>query len=185
MSDIHTKIAAVREQASFFVTKRRRDIELYDLLSKALALCEEAEQGGHLEDLRQVLTEKNRRGDRNRTYANAGSDVYLLVGRLVFEREGDTSRRACAWRYTAAMREAHKRGVRSDGLVEWLRENGGINTLFRGRPVAARSAITKTLHLNQPIAIPKGEPVTIRIQRDARGFFDVLDIWADIQEAAE
>lgn len=166
---IFDRIDRAKSRAGFFITQRRRDVDLYGLLAECLTACEEIEAGGLIETVRQRVAEKPTNG-RNRTYAEASSDVFVVVGRYVFEPEMN---RVASWRYSATIREAAKAGIRGADLVGWLRENGGINALFKGRPVNARTARTKTLNLNQQIEVPKDAPFTLTLQRDHRGFFDV------------
>ena len=174
LGDIKAQMAEAKKKAGFFVTQRRRDIDLYAMLAETLAVCERVEAEGLEDALREDIAQRDRDG-RNRTYVERNSDVYVLVGRFVFEPELN---RAASWRYSATLREAAKAGLRSGELADWLRENGGINALFRARPVAARTARTKTLHLNAQVEVPKGRPFQIRLQRDKKGFFDVLEISA-------
>lgn len=170
---IHHRIKAAREKASFFVTQRRKDVELYQVLADCLAICEGVSKSGTLDELkRRFIAECKQPGRRK--YLESNADVFLVVGRFVFEKDGDSDRRACCWRYTATMREAEKRGIHSSKLVEWMRENGGINSLFRARSVEARSTQTKTLHLNQSITLQKGRKTTITIEMKPNGFCDVL-----------
>jgi hypothetical protein len=170
LDDIRHRINAAKQRAGFFVTQRRRDIDLYALLAECLAACEEAQRSGLESEVRAELATRPLNG-RNRTYTEAGSDIFLVIGRYVFEPEIN---RAASWRYTAVIREAAKIGLASADLVDHLRANGGINALFRARPVVARSARTKTLHLNDPVEVPKDAPFTLTLRRDSRGFFDVV-----------
>lgn len=167
---IRAGLADAKRKAGFFTTKRRKDTDLYRLLAECLALCEQAERDNLTEALRASIAEKPAVG-RNRVYAERGSDIYLIVGRYVFEPEVNP---AAAWRYSATMREAAKRQISSASLAGWLASQGGINALFRARPVAARTARTKTLHLNDAVEVPKDAPFTITLRRDGRGFFDVV-----------
>lgn len=167
MSDLFTDMAAMRDRAVFFTAKRRKDRELYALLSDCMSLAERCEAEGMTDDIKSRVTDEA----GGRSYFEQGADAFLVVGRYVF---GSGERRACSWRYTATMREAAKHGLTSKTLAQWLSENGGINALFRARKVASRSARTKTLHLNQQIEVPKSGAIALVIQRDERGFFDVL-----------
>jgi hypothetical protein len=167
---IKSRMADVKQRAGFFVTTRRKDLALYAMLAEALSVCEQVEAEGLEEALREDIAQRAVHG-KNRSYVERNVDIYVVVGRFIFEPEIN---RAAAWRYCATLREAAKAGLRSDDMELWLRENGGINALFKSRPVKARTARTKTLHLNQQIEIPKGRAFTIRIARDHRGFFDVV-----------
>ena len=168
---IYDRVDALRDRATFFVSQRRKDIDLYKVLADCLAICEEASAMGLLDDLKKRVIQAPDYG-RNRQYLNANADVYLVVGRLVFEGE---KQRAATWRYTATLREAAKNNIASSDLVDWLRSNGGINALFKARDVKTRTAKTKTLNLNQQIEVPKDGAFTVTLRRDARGFFDVIE----------
>lgn len=164
------EIADLKRRSKFFVNQRRKDAGLYSVLADCLALCERVAGTPELERIR-AATVAAQRADGKRAYFERDPDVYLIVGRAVFEPEAN---RAASWRYTATLREAAKRGLRSTDLVVWLKENGGINALFRGRPVEARTATTKTLHLKSPVTVPKEGRFSLTLARDARGFFDVV-----------
>lgn len=168
---IESDIAALKSRAAFFISQRRKDIDLYQVLADCMSICERASLDGEVDRLRREFLDRQK-DDGRRAYFEGDPDVYLIVGRSVFEPEVN---RAACWRYTATMREAAKRQIRSGELVEWLRSSGGINALFRARPVEARTARTKTLHLNAPIEIPKDKPFTLTLRRDDRGFFDVMN----------
>lgn len=167
---IESDIADLKGRAAFFISQRRKDIDLYQVLADCMAICERASLEGEVDRLRRDFLARQKDEGR-RAYFEGDPDVFLIVGRSVFEPEVN---RAACWRYTATMREAAKRQIRSTDLVEWLRSQGGINALFRARPVEARTARTKTLHLNEPLDVPKDEPFTITLKRDARGFFDLV-----------
>ncbi len=168
---LQAKMCDLRERASFFRSMRRKDVELYTLLGECLALCEQAERENLTDDLRREYLAATREDGRNRRYFEGAADIYLIVGRAVFESQAN---RAACWRYTATLREAAKHQIDSTGLAEWLRSNGGVNALFRTRPVQARIATTRTLHLNQSVTIPKDQTFTLTLARDSRGFFDVI-----------
>lgn len=170
-------ISALKQRAAFFISQRRKDIDLYEVLADCMALCERARDTGELKRLQDDFLARERarareRGRRRRTYFERDADEYLIVGRYVFEPE--VSRAAC-WRYTATMREAAKRQISPANLVTWLREQGGINALFATRPVAARTAKTKTLHLTSAVTVPKDAPFTLTLQREPNGFFRVVE----------
>ena len=171
LTEIKARMAEVKQRAGFFVNQRRKDGELYEMLAETLAICETVATTDGMEDaLREDIAARERNG-RNRVYTERQSDVFVVVGRFVFEPEIN---RAASWRYSATLREAAKRGLTSRDLPLWLREHGGINALFRGRPVKARTSRTKTLHLNTQIEVSKDHAFTLTLRRDARGFFDVI-----------
>lgn len=171
MDDLMQRVRNAKERAGFFLSQRRKDLDLYGLLADTLAICEHVDAEGLLDTFREQVAAAPANG-RNRVYTESGSDVYLVVGRAVFEPEIN---RAASWRYSATLREAAKRGLHSDRLANWLRGNGGVNALFRARPVKARTARTKPLFLTSQIEVPKDEVFTLRLRRCANGFFDVIE----------
>jgi hypothetical protein len=167
---IDADISALKKRASFFITQRRKDVDLYQVLADCMALCERARDTGDLPRLQaEFLKSEQARGKR--AYFERDADEYLIVGRYVFEPEVN---RAACWRYVATMREAAKRQISASQLVEWLRGQGGINALFKTRPVAARTASTKTLHLTSAVTVPKDGPFTLTLRREPNGFFCVV-----------
>lgn len=170
ISDIQERISGVKAKAGFFLTKRRKDGELYSVLAEVLSICEDVERLGLVDQMREAVRNQTTDG-RNRVYTERGSDIYVVVGRAVFEPEVN---RSASWRYSACLREAGKRKIKSQELVGWLADNGGINTLFKGRGVLSKSVTTKTLNLNQSIEVDKHKPFTITLKMDNRGFFDVI-----------
>lgn len=166
-TDIVAEASKLRDRARFFVTKRRSDVELYRVLADCLSLCEECTRSGGGEELCAAVVNR----PDGRRYFEADPDIYLIVGRYVFEGE---KRRDAAWRYTAVMREAAKMQISGANLAAWLSENGGLNALFRARDVTARTSATRTLHLNQQVTVPKDGEFTLTLRMDRRGFFDVV-----------
>ena len=67
-----------------------------------------------------------------------------------------------------------KRQIKSNDLPTWLAENGGLNALYQPRERTVENFRMKTLHLNQPVTVPKSGEFTITLNRDPRGFFDVV-----------
>ncbi|MCP1200096.1 hypothetical protein [Notoacmeibacter sp. MSK16QG-6] len=177
---VRQRIDAAKKNAKFFMARRRRDGKLYQLLAETLAICEYVAANDLLEAVRAEIAAKDRNG-RNRTYAEKNSDLYLVVGRSVFEPEMN---REGSWRYSVTLREAARRQIRSGDLAAWLSENGGVNTLFKGRGVLASASTTKTLHLNQPVEVRQGVDITLRLRMDHRGFFNVIATEADGRAAA-
>lgn len=190
MSDLSARLAAARARAhQGGLPVRRKDGRLYAVLAECLSIAEDVIRHGQITELREALrVSVNVRGHgnagRGRRYAEAGSDAFVLVARAVLE---GVDNRNSVYRYAATLREAARRGIAACDLAEWLARNGGVNSLFRRRPVVARTMSTRTLHLNAPVEVPKGRPFTITLQGDGRGFFDVLDVFGDmtVREAAE
>ncbi len=169
MTDLTDRMDAMRSRAAF-ACQRRKDVQLYFLLADCLAICEECERDNRTDELKAEALEYLRDGAGGRRYMEGAPDVYLIVGRYVFEREIN---RAACWRYTATLREAAKSQIASADLAQWLRENGGINALFKARDLAARSCKTKTLHLTSPVTVPKDGQFTLMLMRLPNGFFEV------------
>jgi hypothetical protein len=170
MEEIKERMSDIKSRASFFMSKRRSDRELYKLIADTMSICERVSALGLEEELRKDI--RSRSTPETRSYVEKSSDVFLLVGRSVFEPELN---RGTSWRYTSAMREANKRSINSREIFDWLLSNGGINTLFKGRGVLAKAVSTKTLNLNNKISVSKTSAITITIRMDHRGFFDVID----------
>lgn len=171
MADYVSILDDTKHRANFFVKRRRKDIELYSILAECLHVCEQAQLDGKTEELVEALKRKPREG-RNRVYIEKSSDIFLVVGRYVFEPE--LNRDAC-WRYTAVMREAHKRQINSRDLVKYLDENGGMNALFQNRSRDRMDGTVKTLFLNSGVTVSVGVPFNLRLVRKNDGSFDVLE----------
>jgi len=175
LQDIITRAEAIREAVASRVV-RQSQVDLYAALANALGLCEACEAEGLTDALRQEVIARGQEGGK-RSYFEQSADVYLIVGRLIFsDGYGKYGSRCNAWRYTATMREAHKRQIRSAGLVEWLSANGGVNALYNRRPVQARTMTRRTLHLTSPVTIEKGKPFTLTLVSNSEGFFDVVGV---------
>ena len=138
------------------------------MLADCLSLAKICERFNLTEQLKQHIISKSKK----RTYFEKDADVYLVVGRYMFE---DTKARAACWRYTATIREAAKRQIDSGDLAQWLNDNGGINALFRERPKVQRSNKTRTLHLRSSVEVEIDKPFTITLKSDGTGFFEVLN----------
>jgi hypothetical protein len=153
---------------------RRKDGALYALLAECLSICEWVQHEGLETQVRDHLRERlnvdKQPGVRAR-YVESVSDVYTIVCRYVL---GDYDTRANYTRYAVAMREAARRQVRSDRLVDFLHDAGGIMALYNARPNPERFLTSRTLHLNSPVTVPKDGTFTLTLRRDYRGFFDVV-----------
>lgn len=177
--DLRTRLDAARDMAdSGGLPVRRKDGDLYALLALCLGICEDVIASQREDELREIFrVSVDKRGENNRgrgrRYAYPSSDAYILVVRYVMDNEDSRANKS---RYAQALRVAADRGVRSDGLVEWLIDNGGINTLFKSRPVETTEVRTKTLHLNQQVTMPKTGTTTLTLRMDHRGFYDVEEV---------
>lgn len=154
------------------IGKRHSSFELYALLADCMALAERCRDGQEYEALRMATVLQG--GCGNRRFVERGSDEYQLVCRYVFFDTNMKREHANANRYAHALREAARQQINSRTLNEHLRTRGGINALFLARPLVARQATTRTLHLAEPITVPKGIPFTLSLSRRLDGSFDVI-----------
>ena len=172
--DVLEDISNLTERASFFRSERRKDIELYELLADYMRLVVRVRTEGKGDEIREALLQKLRRQtNANRVYVEKGSDLYTMVGRLVFQAPGDKPGGA-PWRCAVAMREAEKRGITPDGFAEFCRTQGGIDILVQQRNNKATRIQVKVLHLTQPVTIEPHGVVHLTLRRDPRGYFDVM-----------
>lgn len=171
LEDIDDRVKSIKERAGFFMAKRRKDAELYQMLADTMELCETVQREGLEIQFRKRVAAQHPNG-RNRVFTEKGSDIYVVVSRAVFEPEIN---RGTSWRYCSAMREAAKRRIPGCDLASWLADNGGVQTLFEGRGVLAKSVTTKTLHLNAPVTVSKSAVIVLTLKRDRRGYFDVVE----------
>lgn len=157
------------------IGQRKTSFELYQLLSGCLGLAEQcASDPAKLEQMRGLVTQQPANG--NRRYVERGADAYQCVCRFVFHNlKSEKAERSNASRYAICLREAAKRGVKAAALPAWLKENGGLNSLFLARPLAARSVTTRTLYLTAPVELPKYGAATLTLRRQADGRFQVLE----------
>lgn len=157
---------------------RRKDAALYALLGQCAAVCAAVQAENREDELREIFrVSVNVRGKDNRgsgrRYAEAGSDVFILVARYVMS---DTETTAGRSRYASALREAARRHIAPDELPAWLAENGGVNTLFRGRKTVSSDVTVRTLHLNSAATLPRRGRATLTLEMDHRGFFNVIEV---------
>lgn len=153
---------------------RRSDADLYSLLAKCLGICEYVEANNCFEELRTTLAAHVPANGRGRVYVEKRAHPTVLVCRYVLE--GRDSRNSF-YRYAASLKEAQRRGIRSENLPAWLSENGGVNTLYRGRPVKSKQVGTSVLHLNSRVIAPKkGTQFCVTLEEDGRGFFNVISV---------
>jgi hypothetical protein len=186
--DLQDRLEAARKLAdSGGLPVRRKDADLYALLSVCLGICEEVIAANREDELREIFRvsvdkrnpevwgrgrEESNNG-KGRRFAYPSSDAFILVTRYVLDSEESRANKS---RYAQALRVAAERGLRSDSLAAWLSENGGINTLFKSRPVAASEVVVKTLHLNDQVRMPRVGTTTLTLRMDHRGFYDVLEV---------
>ena len=171
---------------------RRKDGALYDFLSECLGICEHVSANNQEPELREIFrisvdvkspelwgkglgrTAGNQ--GKGRRYAEAGSDVFVLVMRYVMGGEAESNIRVGRSRYAFALREAFKRKISAVQLKQWLTDNGGVNTLYKSRPQTTEVRKTSTLTLNAPIVVPTATNFTVTLRMDHRGFFDALAV---------
>lgn len=157
------------------IGKRKSSFELYALLADCMALAERCE--GSLVDrveMRKLVAQQE--GSGNRKYVEARSDAFIIVCRFVFhDLRSDGASRSNASRYAMCLREARKLNIRSDKLAEYLRDKGGINSLFMARPLTAVRFQTKCLNLDRAINILKGQPFCLTLRRLPDNRYEVID----------
>lgn len=167
----------VRKRAMAF-PKRRSDAQLYGLLADCMRLVQTCEREGLLDQLKAEVIRRNKAAGAKRAYFEASADASLVVGRFMFS-DGVGRRTDAAWRYTATIREAAKRQIAPDDLAQWLNDNGGINALFKARDVDRRDRETSTLHLTRKVTMSKTKPITLTLQDNGAGFYDVIKVHTD------
>ena len=164
---------------------RRKDRQLYGVLAECLGICQDVirdKAEGQLRDaVRVSVDERNPEiwgkgraagnAGRGKRYAERTSDAYVLVCRFVLEGSENYATRS---RYAAALREAAKRQIAPDDLVNWLASNGGVRALYLRRPNVKPVMSSKTLYLNSPVTFRAGEAFTVTLQYDGIGGFHVI-----------
>jgi hypothetical protein len=172
--DVAAELSDLENRASFFRSERRKDVELYTLLADCMWLADVVRAENREAEITERLKDKLRRQtNRSRVYVEKASDVYTVIGRLVFQEPGDPPG-GTAWRSAVAMREAVKRGIKPGEFVEFCRTQGGIDVLVRQRNNKATRMQVKVLHLTEPVTIEPHGTVTLTLRRDPRGYFDVI-----------
>jgi hypothetical protein len=156
------------------IGKRHSSFELYGLLAHCMALAHRCrDNAAERTELEHLVLSHPAQG--NRRFIEKSSDEYHLICRHVFTngatRPGERSN---ASRYAHALREANRRQIDPDDLVETLKQGGGINALFLRRPLAARSLTTKCLRLEDAITVPKHESFTLTLRRTPENTFIVI-----------
>lgn len=155
------------------IGKRHSSFALYALLADCMALAERCRGKEEYEALRMaIVMQGDNNRDRNRRYVYRNSDEYTLVCRYVFSERGPVSERNNASRYAHCLREAAKRQINSAGLEAHLRNDGGVNALFKARPLEARACTLKTLYLANAITVPKHGRFLVEMSRLPNGSFE-------------
>lgn len=179
MSDIHNlqqRVEALRTKAQADgLPVRRADAQLYAILAECLSICEEAQVTNNVRALAEAVAQSvagtEHESGRGRRYFERRSDVFVVVTRAVLE---GVDNRNSVYRYALTLREAARRGLTSGTLEDWLLQNGGVNALYRTRPVSTRRNTVSTLHLTSPVEVPRDGAFTLTLRRSANGYFDVL-----------
>lgn len=163
-----------REAEAGPIGKRHTSFELYDLLEGCMKLAARCAKGDSRDEMLRLVAQQPRSG--NRRYVERQSDEYTLVCRFVFMNlKSKHAERSNASRYAHCLRQATKRGIHPGGLSAHLRENGGVNALFLGRPVAATTVTTRCLRLARQITLPKDALVRLVVRREANNTYEVLE----------
>ncbi|WP_147707818.1 hypothetical protein [Microvirga massiliensis] len=138
-----------------------------------MRLAERCRDPSEFAELQRLFLDQPRSG--NRRYIENGSDEFTLVCRFVFADLRSGTERSNASRYAHCLREAAKRQIGSATLVEFLKEEGGINALFLGRPLSRQTVTTKTLRLTEPITVGKGVKFTVTLIRNPDNTYSVIE----------
>ncbi len=155
--------------------KRNSDFALYGVLAGILQLCE-MDASAHSE-LREECKNKQLVTDKNRTYFETKSDIFIVACRYVFNNE---KKYANISRYATSLRIASEdKGVTSENLVTYLSKNGGINALYLSRPMIRTTVKTKCLRLANEITVDKNKEFTIRLIRLSDNTYKVLEFNGD------
>lgn len=156
------------------IGKRQSSFDLYNLLGRCMGLAERCSGGVAFEEMRSLVSSQPGLG--NRRYVERASDEFTLVCRFVFGNlRSKSAERSNASRYAHCLREARKRGLSGSTLASHLRDNGGINALFLGRPVVAKYVSTKSLRLTRSVSVLKGGIVRLVIRHLPDNTYEVLE----------
>lgn len=175
MSEIYKAMLRARENAAVVSRwhttpgKTKASLTLYKVLAECKQLCERCETNPQEKaEVERMFAEQPKAG--NRRYVEKGSDVYVLICRFVFAETDRTN----AIRYAIALREAAKLNIEGAQLADWMKTNGGINTLYYRRPLEIRDVKTKTLRLDQQIEISRDKPFTLTLRWQPDNTFAVI-----------
>ena len=148
--------------------QKHASVALYRVLGKALVICEQAVSQ---EELRALIKTRSSGALTGRRYAEAGSDVYTVVCRYVFEGSvhGNVSRYACA------LREAKLRQIRGADLAQWLKDNGGVVELFTARARDTLVISTKCLRLDQAVSCARFSRIHLELEHMPNNVFHVRE----------
>lgn len=114
------------------------------------------------------------KGNKNRQYVERGSDSYQRVCRYIFFGEEHT---ANINRYSHALREAGRQGVRSQELLERLRD-GGVNQFYLRRPLHSETISTRCIRLSRQITHEKSAEFTLTLRRNDDNSYAILEFTA-------
>lgn len=156
-----TLVSDLRIKAAEFPQSRKRDIALYGVLAGALRLV----QILHRDDLLARAHELLPRGK----HLKSDSDVYTLAAKLVFEE------RCLAWRASFCLRGLGMAQVQPDRAVDYLKENGGMNTFSAERRRHLELITSRTLRLDKSIVVARGSTITVTLRHDKDSNFVVVD----------
>jgi len=190
MSDITEEARRLQQVAlAGPIGKRHSSFALYRLLSDCMALavrCMNASEDRQaLIDL--IKPDEYGKGRSRKGQVNASSSEFQLVCRFVFQHKGTSAsaERSNASRYGKTLEEAFKRQIGPTKIESFLREQGGINALFRRRPLRSTSVRTKTLYLTESIDVPKTGEFTITLRRTPENAFEVIAVRSFPGQATE
>ena len=175
MSDFITRLSSAKETAhSGPIGKRRSSFVLYNILVRCYGLAFECLLNEANRKTLEALV-RNQPSEGRGRWTLQNSDVFLLVCRYVFPRNGTgRGELSNASRYASAMREAAKQNMSQERFSTVLCEDGGIQKLFLARPLKTTEIKTKTLHLDRSIVIHKNLVFTLTLRRLPDNNYEVI-----------
>lgn len=178
-------LAILARTPAVIVTERHKkhaDRDLYFILANSLEIVEVCEADPTEAKILDDLIGRRLNGDNRRRYVERGSDLYQRVCRYVFHGE---EHRTNTNRYAICLREAHKQGVRSAGLIDELMRKGGVNRFFLTRPNLAGWVSTKCIRLDRAVTHRKDAEIVLRLRRLPDNAYEVIgqSVQADLDLA--
>lgn len=166
-SDFQSKLDDLNKRARVFTRDKRNRSDLYQVISDCMSICEQAERRGFTKRIREMVEVRKSESET----LDPKADHIDIIGRYIFE---PTSGKNNAWRYIASIREAYKRQLSSETIIQWLTNHGGLSALFFERKVTRDTVSTRLLRLNSTIILPKRGTFTLKLKRTYNGYFDVV-----------
>ncbi len=151
---------------------RQKNKVLYNVMADCMSICAQVLATNAMDELREAVI-LGTNGVAGSRFVKSSSDVYTIVCRYVL---GNREDRSSITKYSQAVREASKLGVKPENLSDWMVANGGMRALYlRVKAANPRKGMKQaTLHLNERIEYPREGPFTLVLRYDGKGFFDVV-----------